>query len=273
MGKEGPQSRLIFIRHLDTNGRRVRNAANETHEGQQLISIIDNNDYLSQDQLLKIYRLGHQLVSDERFPRLPRFSQIPILPGQEELGHNVGTALFELIRNRGSRLTRWEVSPFLRTRKTSDLLREGRRHLPRARRNRDLRERSNGKAERYPTNYAFLATHPRQLAKFLRDRQGYAYPGGENEEMFLRRIGRKARKLERKRKYRQTTVIVAHEKVIIEMAKQLTGKEIGRVLPGTATILVAPAKKGWFEKRRYQLEGNAGQDLTGNSQASSTQAL
>lgn len=255
-------TRLIFVRHLDTQGRQVRDIIKKDDRYLDLMQFIDAGR-LNRDELLLAGVLGTSLLKS--YPMLPKDAELPILPGQEDLGRKIGR---ELIVRHG-KPDRWEVSPYLRARQTSDLLRQGAQEgvpdnaLPSEQVNALIHEKSFGASDEYSSSKIFLATHPDELLKYVRDRRAYAYPGGESKYSFRKRIKRNVRKLSWKKAYEgKTNVFVAHSVVIEEHGKQLLGRDVDRhdIGIGSVTVFEA-APKMFLRRRKFHLVGQIGERL------------
>ena len=255
------QTRIIFVRHLDTQGRLVRQNIKDDPRYKLLLSLYEKRR-LSTTDLQKANALGSELLA--AFGFLPPDMDLPILEGQEALGRAMGEAL----ANKYGVPDRWEVSPYRRAQQTSHLLREGVARassvsLPPELTNPQIYEKNVGASDEYPSVRVYLATHPKELKKFLRDPEGYAYPHGESRRSFKRRMRRNVRALKRKREYEgQTTVIVAHSLVMEEHIRQLLGlTDIHENIPPGSTIVIEADPKRFLRARRFRLVSQIGEKL------------
>lgn len=265
MREKGP-ARLILARHLDTRSRQVRDDVRDDPANQRLLT------YLVMDPppIDDITCEGKTLF--ERYPLLPEDRSLPILEDQKELGRRIGQAIYE----KYGVPRKWNESPLLRTIQTSKLLLDGMKasgaKLPKRKRNRLLREKGFGKAERYPSLKVYVAVHPEELLKYLEDPKKYTPPAGESERQFKRRIGLLVWGLTRLPGYaNKTTILVSHSKTIEEIVNQLTGLSVDNNEIGTGSITVLEAEPTkLFRKRRYRLVGEVGQQLVKGIESNDT---
>lgn len=256
---EGP-TRLIFVRHLDTRARQVREALKGDERSKELRLLI-NKKAFSPQELTQIQTDGQVLLKE--YGLLPRDPILPILSTEIPLGRQIGRVLVEQfgIPNR------WEVSSFLRARQSSQALREGIQQvsgsLPSEIINPLLRERDFGEASEYPSTQIYLATHPTELFKWRRNAATYTLDGGESKRGFRRRQGLQVFLEKWHPKYKgKTSVMVTHSLVIEEHLRRHIHFTDGNdnIWTGSVTVLEAEPKK-FLRPRRYRLVGQVGQHL------------
>lgn len=258
--KEKESTRLVLVRHLETSSRQIREIV-KTDTSAEYVRLMDtfHNSRNDSNHISQAKVDGDKLLG--KYGLLPGDEVLPIEKGQDNLGHAIGVH----IANAFPHIGRWEISPLLRTRQTSQLIREGlqRENPPKEVINDRLRERNFGDADTYPSFRIYLATHPDELARFLSGKHVYRFPHGESRQDFDRRIGRNVRSLKWRRRYEgTTTVLVTHSIVIEEHIKQLSGNKIPNeeIWTGSITVFEASPKR-FLRPRRYTLVGQAGQKV------------
>lgn len=250
------EARLILVRHLYTEAMQIRDRVEQDPQNTRLNELFDR---LPQD-LDEITTIATSLQT--KYGPIPRDYAMQLVEGQDEVASQI---MQKIIENFGNRIRRWEVSPYPRVLQTSSMMRKGRRGLPREEVIEDLREKSFGDIEAYPSMYIYLGANPEELARYQNQGSEYSFPNQESNQDFSSRIGGLIDNIQTKRRYRGTTIIVAHGGVIKEMIKQITGVDSidGEIKTGTVTSFVAEPKK-LRQRRNFKLDGPVGQDISGH---------